>query len=61
MVLGALSWTAFRPMLLRHYEPRFLTTGSNGAETPGTEGIPYERLTIPSHSRKLDAYLVRAP
>jgi hypothetical protein len=38
-----------------------LSTGPNGPETPLTAGVPFERVSIPSHSRSLDGYLVRAP
>ncbi len=38
-----------------------LSTGPNGPETPALAGVPFERVSIPSHSRRLDGYLVRAP
>ena len=38
-----------------------LSTGPNGPETPASLGVPFERVSIPSHSRRLDGYLVRAP
>lgn len=38
-----------------------LSTGPNGPETPLSAGAPFERVSIPSHSRSLDGYLVRAP
>src|SRR5208282_815612 len=38
----------------------FLNTGPNGAETPATVGLAFDRLKIPSGHRILDAYLVRA-
>lgn len=38
-----------------------LATGPNGPETPASAGVPFERVSIPSHSRRLDGYLVRAP
>ena len=38
-----------------------LGTGPNGPETPAGVGVPFERVSIPSHSRRLDGYLVRAP
>ena len=38
-----------------------LSTGPNGPETPASVGVPFERVSIPSHSRALDGYLVRAP
>lgn len=48
-------------LISNYYERSFLTTGPNGPETPGTIGIPYERVSIPSNGRKLDSYLVAAP
>lgn len=41
-------------------EKKALTTGPNGPETPGTLGVPFERVEIPSGSRRLDAYVVTA-
>lgn len=38
-----------------------ISSGHNGPETPATVGLAYERLKIPSASRRLDAYLVEAP
>ncbi len=38
-----------------------LGTGPNGPETPASVGVPFERVSIPSHGRALDGYLVRAP
>ena len=38
-----------------------LSTGPNGPETPASLGVPFERVSIPSHGRRLDGYLVRAP
>jgi len=49
-----------RGPVVHHFEGKFLTTGPNGPETPGTVGAPYDRVTIPSSGRKLDAYLVKA-
>lgn len=40
---------------------RTLATGPNGPQTPATVGVPFERVSIPSHGRRLDGYLVRAP
>lgn len=37
-----------------------MSAGPNGPETPGTLGVPYERVSIPSGPRQLDGYLVRA-
>lgn len=39
---------------------KMLATGPNGPETPADLGAPYREVTIPSHGRSLDAYLVRA-
>lgn len=41
-------------------ESVMLTTGPNGPETPATVGVPFERVAIPSGSRRLDSYLVTA-
>ena len=38
-----------------------LATGPNGPETPASVGVPFERVSILSHTRSLDAYVVRAP
>ena len=35
-----------------------LTTGPNGPETPASVGVPFERISIASSGRRLDAYLV---
>jgi alpha-beta hydrolase superfamily lysophospholipase len=37
-----------------------LTTGPNGPETPADEGVPFERVSIPSGLRHLDSYVVTA-
>jgi alpha-beta hydrolase superfamily lysophospholipase len=42
-------------------ERRGLIGAPNGSETPETFGAPFERLSIASGDRKLDATLVRAP
>src|SRR6266404_343365 len=47
--------------LLHHFEPQFLETERNGAATPETVGLKYERIKVPSGPRQLDGYLVRAP
>ena len=39
---------------------KVLTTGPNGPETPASVGLAFERVSIPSGSRRLDGYLVRA-
>jgi uncharacterized protein len=44
-----------------YYERKQLTTGPNGPQTPASLGMPYERVTIASDGRRLDAELVRAP
>jgi len=41
-------------------ETKALTTGPNGPDTPGTLGVPFERVEIPSGPRKLDSYVVAA-
>ena len=43
------------------FATQVLATGPNGPETPATAGAPFERVSIPSHDRSLDGYLVRAP
>lgn len=52
---------ASRSAILNLSSKTFLNTGPNGAETPATVGISFDRLKIPSGGRVLDAYLVRAP
>ncbi len=52
---------ASRPAILNFVSKSFLNTGPNGPETPATVGLAFDRLKIPSGSRILDAYLVRAP
>jgi uncharacterized protein len=37
-----------------------LTTGPNGLDTPTSLGVPFERIAIPSGSRRLDSYVVTA-
>ncbi|MFY9911918.1 MAG: alpha/beta fold hydrolase [Candidatus Sulfotelmatobacter sp.] len=65
VALGALcllaAAVASRPVVLNIASKRFLNTGPNGAATPATIGIAFDRLKIPSGNRTLDAYLVRAP
>jgi alpha-beta hydrolase superfamily lysophospholipase len=46
---------------LNVYSAQLLATGPNGPETPASAGVPFERVSIPSHGRSLDGYLVRAP
>jgi alpha-beta hydrolase superfamily lysophospholipase len=46
---------------LNRYSEQALATGPNGPETPASVGVPFERVSIPSHGRRLDGYLVRAP
>ena len=41
-------------------ETKALTTGPNGPDTPGSLGVPFERVAIPSGSRRLDSYVVTA-
>ncbi len=45
----------------QYFADQALTTGPNGPETPADLGAPYQKVSIPSGSRRLDAYLVRAP
>jgi hypothetical protein len=52
---------ASRPVILNLYSKTFLNTGPNDLETPATVGLAYVRLKIPSGSRVVDAYVVRAP
>jgi alpha-beta hydrolase superfamily lysophospholipase len=52
---------ASRSPILNVASKSFLNTGPNGAATPATVGLIFDRLKIPSGSRVLDAYLVRAP
>ncbi len=51
---------ALRPTILDLSSKTFLNTGPNGAETPATVGLAFDRLKILSGHRILDAYLVRA-
>ncbi len=51
---------ALRSTILELSSKTFLNTGPNGAETPATVGLAFDRLKIPSGHRILDAYLVRA-
>jgi len=60
-LLLLLLFFAVRGPVVHHFEGKFLNTGPNGPETPGTVGTPYERVAIPSRDRRLDAYLVEAP
>jgi uncharacterized protein len=49
-----------RPIAGHFYQPKFLTYGPNGPETPASVGLTYERVRIPSGNRQLDAFLVNA-
>ena len=49
------------PLLLRLAEEKMIETGPNGPETPATVGLAFQRLSIASGPRLLDAYLVPAP
>jgi len=60
VVLALAGLTSCRSVILHHFEPKFLTTGPNGPETPGSVGVEYERIKIPSVNRTLDGYLVQA-
>ena len=59
-VLALLGLSSCRSLVLHYFEPKFLTTGPNGPETPQSVGAAYERVKIPSASRALDAYIVQA-
>jgi uncharacterized protein len=63
--LGALCLVAgiaiARPLIMHFVSKQFLNTGPNGPQTPATAGLAFDRLKIPSGSRILDSYLVRAP
>lgn len=61
IVLVLLAVISCRSILLHVFEPRFLTTGPNGPDTPASVGIAYEQVKIPSINRTLDGYLVEAP
>jgi alpha-beta hydrolase superfamily lysophospholipase len=61
IAVSLLALRVARPFLLRYAQSRFLTTKPNGAETPATLGLPFERLTIASGGRHLDGFLVQAP
>jgi hypothetical protein len=49
------------PKLSQYLQSKFLSTTSNGFETPGIYGILYERVKIKSDNRFLDSYIVIAP
>ena len=59
ILLGAL-FLASRFVARNMMETRALTTGPNGPETPATAGVPFERVAIPSGTRRLDSYVVTA-
>jgi uncharacterized protein len=61
VVLALFAFTFCGPILLHYFEPKFLSTGPNGPETPASLGLGYERIKIPSGDRNLDGYLVLAP
>ena len=62
LALGALVLVAGGVALTgKFYAEKALATGPNGPETPASVGVPFERVSIPSHNRRLDGYLVRAP
>ena len=48
------------PLLLRLAEEKMIETGPTGPEAPATVGLDFERLSITSGPRLLDAYLVHA-
>lgn len=41
-------------------EVRSLRSPRNGPETPAALGMPFERVVIPSHGRRLEGYVVHA-
>lgn len=60
IVLVLLGLSLSPPIILQYFEPKFLTTGPNGPETPESVGLTYERAKIASSNRTLDGYLVQA-
>ncbi len=59
ILLGAL-FVAGRITARHLMETLALTTGPNGPQTPASEGVPFERVLIPSGPRRLDSYVVTA-
>jgi uncharacterized protein len=51
---------AARRRSLRSFERKTLNPGVLSEATPADAGLAYERLSIPSQDRQLDAFLVRA-
>jgi len=60
IVLALLGLSLSPSLILQYFEPKFLTTGPNGPETPESVGLTYERAKIASSNRTLDGYLVQA-
>lgn len=58
--IALLSAAFARPIALHYFAPRFLSYGPNGPQTPASVGLAFERVSIPSGHRQLDAYLVNA-
>ena len=54
-------FAGIRHFAFRAVERSGLVSARNGPETPATFGAPFERLSLPSGDRTLDATLVRAP
>lgn len=60
-IVLAVVFAGIRRFAFLTVERRGLIGAPNGSETPETFGAPFERLSIGSGDRKLDATLVRAP
>jgi len=61
IIVLAVVFAGIRRFAFLTVERRGLIGAPNGSETPETFGAPFERLSIASGDRKLDATLVRAP
>jgi alpha-beta hydrolase superfamily lysophospholipase len=61
VIVLAVVFAGIRRFAFLTVERRGLIGAPNGSETPETFGAPFERLSIASGDRKLDATLVRAP
>src|SRR5690348_9682912 len=57
----AVGFVGVRRFAFMAVERRGLVGAPNGPETPATFGAPFQRLTLASGDRTLDAVLVRAP
>ena len=51
---------AARRMALRSFERKSLNPGVLSSATPADVGLAFQRLSLPSEDRLLDAFLVRA-